>query len=261
MPRTPADPHIELRFGTRRVRPEQITFAALRRAVEALQQILSGPEAEDPDQRVRLALVQIRRGSAVFRFSSEEPRACSANLRRIGRAVRQGEMDDSTAYAADALRVLSRLSEHYACPVSVTMQNRRETCELRIDTDTYARLAETAFARGELTTVAYLARVGGATAPRCVLRLPDQRRVLFCPVVSHRLARQMAVSLYGWIVASGPGTWLRQTKRIVEFSVHAFRPLATGSLQQRCRQLRDASGGVWDRIDDPEQYLTEYAGD
>ena len=251
----------ELRFGARRVRPEQISFAALRRAIEALQQLLSGPDEDEPDQRVQLALVRIKRGSAVFCLSAEPARGCMAHLRRLREAVREGRLDDETAYAADALRCLSALAQRYACPVTLTTDDGRRQEWLRVEAETYERMAQAAFTRGELTTVAFLVRVGGATAYKCALRLSGRRRVLFCPVESRELARKMAAHLYGWIVVSGPGAWVRQTRRIVELTVRDFRPVASGNLLDRCRRVREASGGVWDEIADPQQYLLEHAGE
>lgn len=261
MTRAPRAVRLELRFGARRIRPEQISFAALRRAIEALQQLLSGPEEQETERRVQLALVQVKRGSAVFCLSVDDPAGCLGNLRKIRTVLREGRLDDATAYAADAIRSLSALAQRYNCPLTLATGNGRRQEWLRVEAETYERVAQTAFTRGELTTVAYLLRVGGATAHKCVLRLPGRRRVLFCPVASQRLAREMAACLYGWIVVRGHGAWVRETHRVVELSVDDFRPVAAGRLLERCRRVREASGGVWDRIDDPDRYLLEHAGE
>lgn len=261
MPKRKPASQFELRFDRRDVFPENIAFAALADAVGAVQRLAAGDVPDAEIERVSVCLLDVGRGSAAFRLITNDPELAARNLRFAADAIVSCHLDEQAAFTVHPIRELSRIARKYDCPIDLWHSEQGQGPLFRIVPETYELLARSALSHGDATTAAYVARVGGATEPRCVLRIPGQGRVLFCSLGSEELARKLARLLYQWALVSGKATWLRQSQRIVRMAVTSFRPFPRGTLQEGFREIRKAGGSAWDRIPDVRQYLTEVTGD
>jgi hypothetical protein len=127
----------------------------------------------------------------------------------------------------------------------------------RIEPGTYDRITTSLFIEGDTAITGKVERVGGATDIRCGLRVPFQSRMLFCGVAGTDVARKLGDKLYQIVAVRGTARWLKNSWRIVSFTIRDVYQPVSGSLPEAMDSLREAGGKGWDNIDDPEAYLQE----
>jgi hypothetical protein len=126
-----------------------------------------------------------------------------------------------------------------------------------LDGDAFDRISSRLLLHGDTTVVGEVKRVGGATSRRCLLRVPDRRRILYCNVESDDLVRRLGQHLYEQIAATGTATWIHRSWRIYEFTIKDFTQPKLGDLDEAIEQLRNAGLKAWDQVGDPDAFIRE----
>lgn len=262
--RTNPEATFEVRFVATGLAPEKIPFRAVSKALSAVQDLASGrdpfEEQQVPEEKT-IGLIDVLRGSAVYRCISRAPEEAVENLSRVG--ILLASFDEENGHEEElvnALRPIQSLSEiagTVGCDVQVRLLGRDRKPLFCIAKDDYQRLSGRLFVRGETTIIGTIKRVGGATGMRCLLRVAGRRRILYCNVCSTDLVRRLGQHLYEEIAATGTATWIHRSWRIHEFTINDFAQPTIGRIPDAIKELRDAGLRAWDDIDDPEKYIQE----
>lgn len=92
---------------------------------------------------------------------------------------------------------------------------------------------------------------------RCLLRVPDRSRGLYCNVASKAVVQRLGQHLYETIVARGTAVWIHRTWRIYRFTITDFTQPQLGDVDQTLEQLHEAGLKAWDNIGSPEDFIQE----
>lgn len=263
-PRTVAKPTFEVRFIGPEIAPEKIPIRAVSDALSAIQDIASGRDPYEEQQvspEKAIGLVDVERGSAVYSCVARAPKEALENIERVGLLISAPDRDrvdaDSIVPALRPIKLLSDISRLIGCTVEVTATGRRRTPLCVVTRDDYRRISQKLFITGETTVVGEVKRAGGATGMRCLLRVPDRRRILYCNVQTKEVVRRLGQCLYQTIAATGTAVWLHNTWRVVEFTINDFTQPRMGNALETIEELRRAGLSAWDEIDNPEKFVRE----
>lgn len=253
----------EVRFVAKDVMPEKIPLHTVNDALSAVQDLASGRDPFE-ERCVRpekaIGLLDVRRGSAVYRCISHAPEEALTNLARVGTLLTSLDKSDGEGEelipALRPIQTLSEVATSIGCRVQVRIAGQRPPL-FCVDKDDYQRLSERLLVRGETTIFGKVERVGGATEMRCLLRVSGRRRGLYCNVKGRDVARELGRHLYEHIAATGTATRIHRSWRIHSFEVTGFTQPCFGSVPKVIEGLRDAGLSAWDQIDDPEKYMRE----
>lgn len=263
MPKAP-EPTFEVRFVGTGISPEKIPLHYVSDALAAIQDIASGRDPLEtryvpPDKSV--GLLKVRRGSAVYSCISRSPNEARENLRLVGKMV---STLDTSATEADLvvsafrpIRTLSFVAKSLNCQLEVYPSSGGEAPLLTIHEADYEKLSNRLLLEGEATVIGTVVRAGGATDMRCLMRIPNRTRLLYCNVESRKLVRQLGQHLYEQVAAVGTATWIHRSWYIISFTVKSFSQPRLGSVHQAIGKLRDAGLKAWDTVPNPELYLKE----
>jgi len=258
-----ARPTFEVRIIGPDLTPASVPLRALNEALSAVQDLASGRDSfvlRQVPQEKGISVARIRRGSAVYACVARAPKEARANLSHIGQLLStlngEGIDDDRLVAALRPIRILSDVAKAVDGQIQVALSSTAEPL-FSILKDAYQRIAGRLLIRGETTVVGRLQRVGGATAERCLLRIPGRSRGLYCSVAGKKLARQLGMHLYETIAATGTATWIHRSWRIYRFIVRDFSQPRLGNAREAFEKLRAAGISAWDSIPDPEAFIQE----
>lgn len=158
--------------------------------------------------------------------------------------------------AMKAIESLSETARLAKCRLEVLTRGSRRPV-FTVDSTDYERLSSRMLVKGETTVVGTIKRVGGVQDMRCLLRLPDRTKALYCDVRSKAVAQRLGQHLYEDIVANGTATWIHHTWRILKFEIADFKQPKLGDSEEFIRRLRKAGGDAWDKVENLEEYLRE----
>jgi len=254
----------EVRFVASDLVPEKIPFRAVSDALSAVEDLASGrdpfEEQHVPSDKT-IGLIDVRRGSAVYRCVSRAPEEAVENLARIGRLLSSLDKDnghgDVLVTALRPIRSLSDVASSVGCRVQIRIVDQHPKPLFWVDKDDYQRISDRLFVSGDTTIIGRVERVGGATGMRCLLRVPGRRHLLYCDVKTRDLVRRLGQHLYEDIAATGTATWIHHSWRIHGFAINGFSQPRLGNVSKAIKELRNAGLSVWDQVDDPEQYIQE----
>jgi hypothetical protein len=259
----------EVVFSGAEVYPEKIPWGALARTLSAVQRLASGKEPvdeeeeEEADKDSSLRLLDVARGSAVYRFACPAPSAASVavqHLRLVGQVLNDPEQVGHNDYVINPIERLSATAKALECSIIVKEPGPKSPILARIEPTSFENISKTLFIDGDTSLTGEVKRVGGATVMRCALRVPFQHRLLFCTVANADVARQLGDALYKKVVVDGKARWLKTSWRVHAFRIEGVHQLKPGSLRESLQALRSAGGEGWDNIPDPAQFLDEVAG-
>ncbi len=241
--------------------PEQLPLRVVSDALAAVQDLASGRDPYElqavPDE-LAIGLLDVRRGSAVFQCVARDPQLALSNLTLAGQLLAAPVYDDNKSDRLAAmlhpLAELSRIAKSLACTVVVRV-SKHETSLLSVLEDTYSRVSGSILVRGETTIIGQVERAGGATEMRCLLRVPNRRKLLYCDVKDKQLVRRLGQHLYESIAATGVATWINRSWRVQSFEIHDFTQPRLGPVDEMIKTLRAAGLDSWDAIPDPKRYL------
>ncbi|HVA48044.1 MAG TPA: hypothetical protein VNH11_16865 [Pirellulales bacterium] len=264
--KTPAA--IEVAFCAAGLVPEKIPIGQLARVLRALQRLAAGEEAEDDEDEQSevaaggspLGLVGIKRGSAVFQFATPNPAQALTHLRQTGAILASPEEIGENEFVLHPVEELSAVARSLGCSIVLRTPDDGERLA-ELTADSFKTISTRLIIEGETSISGVVARVGGATANRCALRVSWQPRLLYCDVESTEVARRLGQYLYENVVVHGAARWLKTSWRVVGFTVADVQRPEIGSVSEAMRALRRAGGSAWDVVDDPAAYLAELTGE
>lgn len=254
----------EVRFEGGGVYPERIPLPLLSEALSAIQRLAAGEEGFTDDKEKQdhsIRLLDVIRGSAVYRCLAPSPQVAVSRLRTFGGFLDKPAEADNLAYAFSAIDKLSSIAAKLGCRITLRNPNKRDDVLATIRPETFDTLAQEVLIVGHTTITGIVERVGNATGIRCALRLPTQARQLICRVRNQQLARQLGDHLYEPVTVSGRARWLRTNWNLMTFTVEEFHEHKDASIAEMVRDLRKAGGRAWDQIEDPEEFLRQVTGE
>ncbi len=258
-----ATPTFEVRFVAPGLALEQIPLRAVSDALSAVQDLASGRdpfETSHVPPEKSIGLVRVRRGSAVYSCVSHAPDEARANLAHVGALLSSEDghemEEDGLVAALRPIELLSGVARSVKCRVEVALMGEQAALFV-LEGDAFDRISSRLLLHGDTTVVGEVKRVGGATSRRCLLRLPDRRRILYCNVESDDLVRRLGQHLYEQIAATGTATWIHRSWRIYQFTIKDFTQPRLGDPNEAIEQLRNAGLKAWDQIEDPDAFIRE----
>jgi hypothetical protein len=260
----------EVHFEGAQLYPEAIPLRTMADAFAAIQRLVSGGDRDDEEEQEEetgeaapddsLRLLEVKRGSAVYKIAGPPPGMAKKNLRIVGRALEHPEnLDAEYDYILSPIERLSSIARRLGCTIVLrepSKKNVQGPVLATIEPLSYETISKSLLIQGETSFTGKVVRVGGATALRCGLRVPFRHRLLICKVKDQQVARDIGQLLYSDVVVTGTGQWLKSSWRIVSFTIFGIRPQPVqGSIVEAMEALREAGGKAWDLIDDPRSYL------
>jgi hypothetical protein len=255
-------PTFEVRFIAPGISPAKLPLRAVSDVLSAVQDLASGRDPfETPHvpQEKSIGLVDVTTGSAIYRVVSRAPSEALLNLRRVGMllsAPNDQEMDGEGLVAA--LRPIESLSDvcrSVGCRLEVALTGIAPM--FAVGQDDYKRISSKLMLKGDTTVVGTVERVGGATGMRCLMRLPNRRKILYCDVENRELVRRLGQHLYEQIAATGSAVWIHRSWRIYKFTIRDFKQPKLGDAKTAIKELRDAGLKAWDQVSDPAAFIRE----
>ena len=130
-----------------------------------------------------------------------------------------------------------------------------------IRADSFDALRGSLYLRGPTSFVATVERAGGKVNHHCGLRLPQQnRKQLTCSVATDDLVRELGKAIYKDVTVQGIATWYQYDWWITHFHIQSMELFEPVGPRESMRELREAAGGAWDAVEDPEALLAEIRG-
>jgi hypothetical protein len=254
--------------------PEAIPLGTLTQAFSAIRRLAAGAQVQDDieddegdEEEIDLnetdgaiRLLDVKRGSAVYRFVCPKDDGAVEHIKGAGRILSHPEEVGEKDYILSPIDRLSATAKRLNCTIILKKAGSKNGVLAKIEPASYDRLAESIFISGDTSFTGEVKRVGGATSMRCALRVSFQNRLLFCSVENEEVSRQLGELLYEDVAVSGLAQWIKGTWKVVGFKVKGVTKLDTKPLSDAFRELRDAGGHGWDKIDDPKKHLEEACG-
>ncbi len=240
------------------VYPEKIPFHDLRDLFSAVQQLASGVDSLDEETEApadSFGLLGVRRGSARYLVTNNQPSLALKNFRTVGTVIRKPEKIGEREFVLNPLRSLSDLAKKHHATILLCRPDMVSKPIATINAGTYESVARTALLKGETTLRGRIERVGGASALRCGLRVAGRTRMLICDITSRQLAQQLGQHLYDDVAVTGMATWMRTTWSVLEFQIREFTKPERKPISEFFADLRRAGGDGWDAIENPQQFL------
>jgi hypothetical protein len=257
------EPTFEVYFDGPNLVPEEIPVRAVTDALSAIQDLASGRDpfelAHVPPEKT-IGLLDVRRGSARFQCVARNPAEAVRNLKRVGKWITSpdSESGEELEIALNPIDQLSAIARKLGCAVIVRAPDKTAAAWLWVKEGSYDELSSRVLLKGDTTIYGRIERVGGATEMRCLLRVPDRRKLLYCDVESRELVRRLGQHLYENIAATGTAVWIHRTWRVVRFTLRDFHQPRLRDYAAALQDLREAGLSAWDTIDDPKSYLQEF---
>ena len=247
--KTKPEPDFEIRILKKY--PEDIPVHAVADVIQAVQSLLQAGISKGADEEdLRLHLLDIQRGSAVYRCLSNYPEQAGPYLRVLGSKIDDSQSDTALGTGLVHIKALSEIAKAAESDIEVT-QDKGRTVLLRIVPDTYDRLKMAHTVSGQTVLVGELKRVGGATSPRCMVRAINQAAAIYCDL-THDQARELAPRLYETVVLEGDAVWLKTSLEIVEFRVERIVRFTQKGFAEAKKELREAGADRWDHVSPSE---------
>ena len=267
------NPVFEVCFEGRGLYPENIPLGSLTTALSAIRRLASGSDAPDEEEEEEegqatqgmpedgsIRLVEVKRGSAAYRFTAPSSQVSLDHLKDTGRILENPDEFDGQDFILRPVDLLSAIARRLECSILVRTADKDKAILARIGPNSHERVSEHLFLVGETSLTGRVERVGGATGTRCALRVPSQSRLLYCRVANDEVARQLGNYLYQEVAVTGKARWFRSSWKVVGFTVYSVYQPQPGSLAEAFQALRDAGGHGWDGVADPKAFLEEVSG-
>ena len=270
--RTPTTFTIRLVGGG--VRPESVPLRRLSGVLDAVQRLVAASDVEPADVAeeegngtdetaasalVRsLYLLDVRRKSAGYPVYAEDAAGVVQRLQLVGRAEDEPELLAPFRGSVAPLEELSDHARKLGCQIEFRQPTQSgEEVLATIGPNTADKIRRALYLTGPSTLVGTVERVGGATNRHCGLRLIQARHQLRCSVASDDLVKELGQRIYGRVTVQGIATWYRHDWRVTHFHIQAVESYEGGTATEVFAELRRASGGAWDRVEDPEAFIAE----
>ena len=212
----------------------------------------------EDDSSIRL--LDVKRGSAVFRFFDQSPTTAIEYLRLVGKVLENPEEIAENDHIIRPIERLSATARRLDCSILVRESRQPEVILAKIEPSSYRAFSQRLFITGTTSITGKVQRVGGAAQVRCALRVSFQNGLLYCLVDNADLARKLGDHLYQNVAVHGTASWIKNTWRIVDFKVTSVQYFQEGTISEALESLRKSGGSGWDDVEDAERYLSEVTG-
>jgi hypothetical protein len=155
---------LELCFPGEGVYPERVPVRYLADVIAAIHRIAVPDSDEEEGAAVLIRLIDVRRGSAVFRCVAQESETLLSRLRIVAENLDNPEGADALGPALGPLRRLSEIAASLKSPVIVRRPGAVNGVVARFEPDTYDSVSRNLLVSGEKAVSGNVQRVGGATA-------------------------------------------------------------------------------------------------
>jgi hypothetical protein len=259
-------PVFELVFQGPGLVPEKIPIAKVAATLSAVRRLAAGEIAGDEDEddwentADAVRLVDVIRGSAVFRFVGPSPAVAIAHIKETGEVLKNPNNLGPSEYVLRPVKDLSAIARALECPIVLREPGRGGAVLATITGDSYGLISKSLLLDGDTSIAGRVMRVGGATEIRCGLRVAFQSRMLFCRVATADVARKLGDFLYQQVVVRGKAQWLKSSMRIFSFKVEDVYQPKSESILQSLGAIWEAGLKDWEKIEDPDAYLQEIRG-
>ena len=255
-------PTFEIRMVGGGVKPELVPINLVNEALVAVQDIVAGRDSFEDSATVEkdqlINLVDVKRGSAVYSVYSKNPSPAIGNIKSLGRKLKSVEKNiTDLASSISPIEKLSKIARSFGCVVRITPVGDKKDIILEVKGDDYDRISKSVFVSGQTTIVGELKKAGGATEMRCVVRLSDRRKLLYCSVVDETVLKDMGKHLYETIALTGRATWVQSNWYVHKFKVESFSKPSFGKTADVLKSLREAGMDAWDEVSNPIDTIGE----
>lgn len=262
------DPVFEVLFQGKGIYPEAIPFAALSRALTAVQRLAVGGTVTEGDEEEAkefepgpVRLLGIGRGSAKFSCWTHMPDASRDALREAGKIVTKPQRMGERDFVLHPLEELSNVARKLGCIIVVKEPGKHGVAWATVDAESYGKVSRAVFITGDTSITGNIQKAGGVVESRCALRVPFQTRLLYCRVAdSGDTARKLGSLLYQDVSVYGNATFVRETGHIFGFTIYRVQELKKGTLEEAFQAIFDASGGDWGNGEGATTLLNEIRG-
>lgn len=264
-------PAFEVLFDGPGVVPENISWSTLNQSLSAVKRLVSGEDAPDEDEveidsgkeseptsplnADGIQLLDVRRGSAIYRFVSPNEKNAREMLRLAGETIDDPNRIGDRHYILNPVARLSNAARSMNCKIILRDPTRKNGVLATIVPSSYKSMTETVFISGVTSFAGVVERAGGSSSMRCSLRVPFQGHLLYCSVSSRAVSRKLGEYLYHDVSVDGTATWLKSTWKVMDFVINNVTKLDTKPLSESFKALRAAGGDGWDSFDSPESIL------
>src|SRR5271157_1575520 len=167
-------PVFEVHFEGEELYPEQIPLRTLSDALSAIQRLVSGSDIaneEDAEEEERenevdsLRLLEVKRGSAVYKVAGPPPSSTWKNLRILGRILEDPEnVDAEHDYLLSPVERLSAVARRLCCSIALREPGKKKALGsvlARIEPVSYESISKTLLVQGDTSISGKVVRVGG----------------------------------------------------------------------------------------------------
>jgi hypothetical protein len=251
----------ELQVAGKDVFPETLALddlADILKGMESSVVAMAGVQDAGVDsKRLGLALVNIGRGSANLAFASLEPQIARRAFTSCSNAIRTGRIAELPPDARAGIGDLAKVARKRNVVLRlVPRPGDAADSEIRPD----STIPSPGTIEGDTVLYGLVERIGGAGAPKLMLRLDGRGRLLSCDLADKEQARAVAQHLYDTVAASGRATWNAITWEIESFKVSSLRVHHKVSPIEAFRVLAEACPGAWDGVEDVDGAIRELRG-
>jgi hypothetical protein len=258
----------EVVFSGPGIYPELIPLGTMSRILSAVHALATGSELPEEEEEQsdeptaqssgnEIQLLDVKRGSAVLRFSGMSPAPVLNNLREFGLVLRHPERIGQNIRMLRPIEDLSATARKLNCTIKIKKPSKDDGELAIVDSASYENISKSIFVDGETSITGRVERVGGATRVRCGLRVPFQRRMFICGVKNRDVARMLGEKVYQEVIVRGNAKWIKSTWRLYKFDIENVQQLISESIDESFQALRKAGGSAWDKIESPGSFLEQ----
>ena len=243
-----------IRLVGENVRPHLIPVRDLAQLMVAAEEAVGAVAARDyPDQAEELALglSELQDRSIGFAFRSNLPALALAAYTELVTATDNRLFRSLPARSVEGLRTLTAFAREHKGSTQFWVGSA-ERPRLELPSEFAIEIPVPEYQRGETVLYGRVERVGGVR-PRARLRV-SQNDVVYVDITEEQ-SRELGRRLYQRAGLRGQATWDAQDGSVVYFRVEEILHYERGSASQAFAELRQASRGAYDAIQDVEAHV------
>jgi hypothetical protein len=230
------------------VKPELVPLGAMTELIEAIQSLV---KATGPN----LSIFKIQRKSAAYQLTSPaDPGPIVARVKRCAKALSDPD-SHLQSYMLRGFDTINRILGALDCYMQVYSPVEKWKWQMR--QNEWPTVRERYCLEDDGVLIGELKRVGGASQNKCTIRVPFQKKLIYCHIENPDVARRLGQHLYGEVELRGRGIYFTRDWQLLSFKVTEFVVRKNKSWEDHYRDIREAGGRAWDNISDPKAFLEE----
>lgn len=244
-----------IRLTGRDVRPHLIPASDLAQLLVAAEQsVLAIASRENPDaaEELIVGLSQVHDESIGFAFASNQPPVALAAYRELITLTENRTFRSLPARSLEGLRTLTSFTRDRQGSTQFWNGSGARPI-LDLSPDFAIEVPAPEYQRGETVLYGKVERVGGVR-PRVRLRV-SSKEVVYGDITEEQ-SRELGTKLYTEAALRGQATWDAQDGTVVYFRVEEILHYQKTKVRSAFQELREAAGGAFDQVDDPDLFAT-----